>query len=76
VQKMETISVKTKAWGNSIGVILPKSLGILANEAIDIKIIKERKLTKVKDMWGILKKKGNTQEILDELNQAEFEGDL
>ncbi|HLD76230.1 MAG TPA: hypothetical protein VI874_04375 [Candidatus Norongarragalinales archaeon] len=67
---MEILHVKAKKWGNSIGVRLPKSLGIEPNQEIIIQVAQARKQGKVRDVWGLFKKKGHsTQAILDELNE-------
>ncbi len=65
---MVQIQAKTKKWGSSIGVILPKSIveeiGIKSNENITIDI---KKTHKAKEFFGLLKDwKRNTQEIKDE----------
>ena len=65
---MVEIEVKTKEWGSSLGIILPKPLvdevGIKANETI---IVDVRKGHKAKEFFGLLKGwKRNTQEIKDE----------
>ncbi|MBS3101728.1 AbrB/MazE/SpoVT family DNA-binding domain-containing protein [Candidatus Woesearchaeota archaeon] len=66
---MVEIQAKTRKWGSSIGVVLPKALveeaGIKPNEKIVIEI-KKRPLAK--DFFGLLKDwKRPTQEIKDEM---------
>ena len=63
------IELKTKKWGNSIGVVIPKviveEIGIRADEKVTIDI-KKRPL--VKEFFGLLKDwKRPTQEIKDEM---------
>ena len=57
---METITVKTKKWGNSLGIRLPKDIvkenNIKPEEEITIQIGR-KDVTKVKDIFGILKGK-------------------
>ncbi len=58
-----TIEVKTKQWGNSIGVIIPKevvnTLKIKPEETILIEV--ERKENPLKELWGLGKGKKLTQ---------------
>ena len=66
---MVEIEVKTRKWGSSIGVVLPKELvdeiGIKPDETIRIDV---RKPVKVKDVFGMFPNwKRSTQEIKDEL---------
>jgi len=70
---METINVKVKKWGNSLGVVLPRD--ILDNENIsegsDIEIsVRAKHKTKVKDIFGMLKGKltRDTDEVLREVD--------
>ena len=65
---MVEIETRTRKWGSSIGLILPKSLvdevGIKPNEKITIEV-KKRPLAK--EFFGLLKDwKRSTQEIKDE----------
>ena len=69
---MVEIETKTKRWGSSIGVVLPKSLveevGIKPNETIVIEI---KKRHKAKEFFGLLKEwKRPTQEIKDEARKG------
>ena len=65
------IEVRTKKWGNSIGIILPKKVvtneKIKENEKIELLVI--RKNTVLKKVFGLLKDKWkkSTQDIKDEL---------
>ena len=66
---MVEIEAKTKKWGSSIGVVIPKEVveetGIKPNEKIVIEI-KKRHLAK--EFFGLLKDwKRPTQEIKDEM---------
>jgi len=57
------IEVKTKQWGNSIGVIIPKdvisNLKIKPEETILIEV--EKKENPLKELWGFGKGKKLTQ---------------
>ncbi len=60
------IEVKTKKWGNSIGVVLPKEVieekGIKENQKILVEVIKKADLS---DIFGTLKRKLSGQEFKD-----------
>lgn len=69
---MVETEVKTRKWGSSIGVVLPKELvdeiGIKPDETIKIDI---KKGVKVKDVFGILSGwKRSAQEIKDEARKG------
>jgi len=69
---MVQIEAKTREWGSSLGVILPKPLveevGIKADEII---IIDVRKGHKAKEFFGLLKNwEKSTQEIKDEARRG------
>lgn len=69
---MVETEVKTRKWGSSIGVVLPKELvdeaGIRPDETI---VIDVRKRHKAKEFFGLLKDwKRPTQEIKDEMRKG------
>jgi hypothetical protein len=65
-----SIEVKTKKWGNSLGIIIPskdaENLNLKENQTIriDINIKNENPL---KEMFGAFKFKRPTEEILKEI---------
>ena len=66
------IETKTRKWGSSIGIIIPKEVitkqNIGENESV---IISVKKKLQVSDVFGILKSwKRPTQEIKDELKKG------
>lgn len=67
------IATKIKKWGNSIGVIIPKEeankLNLKEDQEVTIEIKKENPL---KELFGTLKFKKSTEEILKE-TRKEFE---
>jgi antitoxin component of MazEF toxin-antitoxin module len=71
---MEQIKTKVKKWGNSLGIIIPKTIidkeKLKENNEIII-TIQPKRFTTVRDIFGILKRKSkkNTQEILDEIDR-------
>ena len=69
---MAEVQTKTKRWGSSIGVVLPKSLveeiGIKADEII---VIEVKKSHKAKEFFGLLKGWNKSeQEIKDEARKG------
>ena len=69
---MVETEVKTRKWGSSIGVVLPKELveeiGIKPDETIRIDV---KKAVKVKDVFGILPNwKRSAQEIKDQARKG------
>ena len=69
------VEVKTKKWGNSIGIVIPieavKRLNIKPDEEIVIEI--EKKENVLKEMFGSMKFKKSTKQILKEVRE-ELEG--
>ena len=69
------VEVKTKRWGNSIGIVIPieavKRLNIKPDEEIVIEI--EKKENVLKEMFGSMKFKKSTKQILKEARE-ELEG--
>lgn len=68
---MDIITVKAKKWGNSVGIILPKDLQIEPDEEIRVQIMKTNERPPAKVAWGIMKKKFDTQKVLDEIDADE-----
>jgi len=70
---MVETEVKTRKWGSSIGVVLPKEIvdevGIKPDETIRIDI---RKPVKVKDVFGMFPRfsKKSAQELKDEMRKG------
>ena len=71
---MEKTLARVKKWGNSLGIVLPKSLveNQKLKEGVEIEItIRPKNVTKVKDIFGILKgkTKKSTAEIMKEVDK-------
>ena len=70
---METITVMTKKWGNSLGVRLPKEIvrknNIKSNEKIVIQIGKE-KVSRAKELFGILAPKEPIERSMKNIDKA------
>jgi antitoxin component of MazEF toxin-antitoxin module len=68
---MITINAKTKKWGHSIGVIIPKKITrkqhIKPEQTIVIHI-EDQKSLKVRDIFGINKRKIDTAKALKEID--------
>ena len=71
---METIEVKVKKWGNSLGVVIPKevinSKNLKEGSELEL-VIKPLNKTKVKNVFGILKGKikKSSDQILKEVDK-------
>ena len=67
------IETKTKKWGSSLGIIIPKEVvekeNLKQNQNIRILAVETLIKTKVKDIFGKLKFKRPTQEVLDEVDR-------
>ena len=71
---MEKVNVVVKKWGNSFGIILPKDLiesqELKEGSNIEV-IIQPKNITKVKDIFGIMKGKlkRDTADLLREVDE-------
>lgn len=74
---MEQIKTKIKKWGNSFGVIIPVDIvnkqGLKENSEVSVMIEPNNRMT-VGDVLDLakkfkLKKKGDTQQILDKIDE-------
>ena len=80
---MEQIKTKLKEWGNSFGVIIPIDVvnkqGLKENSEVSVMIEPSNRMTvgNVLDLAKKfkLKKKGDTQKILDEIDEELWPGD-
>ena len=67
------IEAETRKWGNSLGIIIPKVIvekeNLKQNQKIKILAVETESKTRVKDIFGKLKFKRPTQEILDEVDR-------
>ena len=69
---MMEIKAKTKKWGNSIGILIPKE--VIRRENIKpeqeiILTINKKPITKGKDIWGTLKFKESTEKLMREIDK-------
>ncbi|MEK6826520.1 MAG: hypothetical protein AABX90_02745 [Nanoarchaeota archaeon] len=69
------IEAKTKKWGNSIGMIIPietaNKLSLKPEETVIVEITKKENV--LKELFGSLKFKKSTEQILKEVRE-DFEG--
>ncbi|HLC97230.1 MAG TPA: hypothetical protein VJC21_00395 [Candidatus Nanoarchaeia archaeon] len=67
---METI-VKTKEWGNSLGLVIPRNLvhelDLVPGEEVEIDIAKKHNA--LKELWGAIPLKRKTAEILKDVRE-------
>ena len=70
---METILVKTKKWGNSLGIRLPRKVvsdnKLKPEEEVLIQIGKP-KASKAKELFGILKQKEPIEKSMKDIDKA------
>ena len=69
---MLEIKAKTKKWGNSIGVIIPKEVIRQQNIKPDQEVtltISKKPITKVKDIFGTMKFKEPTEKLMREIDR-------
>ena len=69
---MMEITAKTKKWGSSIGVIIPKEVireqNIKADQEVTLTISK-KPITTGKDLWGTFKFKKSTEQLMREVDK-------
>lgn len=65
---MIELKVRVKNWGNSLGIILPKSTGIKENQEVIVHIAPARETTTVKDIFGAGRLKKPVAELMREID--------
>ena len=69
---MMEIKAKTRKWGNSIGVIIPKEIirrqNIKPDQDVTL-MISNKPITKGKDIWGTFKFKKSTEQLMREVDK-------
>ena len=69
---MMELKTKTKKWGNSIGILIPKEAirkeNIKPDQEITV-LISAKPITKGKDIWGTMKFKKSTEELMREVDK-------
>jgi len=70
---MEIVLVKAKKWGNSLGIRLPRKLvkenNLKPEEELVIQIGK-KKVSKAKELFGILKQKEPIEKSMKDIDKA------
>ena len=69
---MMEIKAKTKKWGNSIGVIIPKEIIRQQNIGPDQEVtilISSKPITTGRDIWGTFKFKKSTEQLMREVDK-------
>ena len=73
---MLEVEAKVRKWGRSFGVVIPKEKikeeGIKENETIRLLIGKKKNV--FKEIFGTVKLKKSTQELLDESDREAWDG--
>ncbi|HLD02982.1 MAG TPA: hypothetical protein VJC07_04745 [Candidatus Nanoarchaeia archaeon] len=71
---METIEIKPKKWGNSLGFTIPKEIvekeRLSTKKRVRITITSLDNRHKLKEMFGTLKFDKPTQQIMDEIDEG------
>ncbi len=61
---------KILEWGNSFGLRLNKAdvigAGLLADEEVEVEV--RKKISTGRDLWGKLKRKADTEKVLEEID--------
>lgn len=66
---MIEVIARTKEWGNSVGVILPKKLGFEPDQDVRIQVEIPKKFTCVNDIFGKIKLKRDVKVLMKELDE-------
>ena len=69
---MIELKAKTKKWGNSIGIIIPKEVirqqNIKPDQEVTL-IISKKPITRGKDIWGTFKFKESTEKLMRQIDK-------
>ena len=69
---MMEIKAKTKKWGNSIGILIPKEAIKKENIKLDQEVtilISSKPITTGRDIWGTFKFKKSTEQLMREVDK-------
>lgn len=66
---MLELKTTAKKWGNSVGVLLPKKLGVRPNQPVRLQLELPVRFTRVKDILGTLHIKGDTLQLLKKIDR-------
>ncbi len=65
---MIELKTRTKKWGHSVGILIPKQFGIKEDEELRVHIEPANRFTKVKDIFGMLHLKKPTGKLMKEID--------
>lgn len=65
---MIEVTTRTKEWGNSVGIILPRSLGFEPDQEVHIHVEIPENFTSVADIFGKIKLKRDTKSLMKEID--------
>jgi antitoxin component of MazEF toxin-antitoxin module len=66
---MIDVKARTRKWGNSVGIVLPKELGFRPNEEIVVHLEPGKRHTRARDIFGKFKFKGSVEELMREIDK-------
>ena len=66
---MIELQLKTKKWGNSVGLLIPKRYSLRANQEVKVHIEPAKRFSTVKDIFGTLKEKHSTKQLMHEIDK-------
>lgn len=66
---MLEFKARTKKWGNSVGLVLPKKLGIPEGKELVVFVEPARNVTHVKDIFGKFKFKQDVASLMKEIDK-------
>lgn len=76
-EDMEVFQTKPKKWGNSLGVTIPKEIvekeGLTTTKKVQVFILLDRSMEKVRKSFGTLKLKMPTQKAMKKIDEGEFD---
>lgn len=66
---MPDLITTTRKWGNSLGIIIPKKLGLHLNEEVRVQIGLAKHVTKAGDIMGTGAFRKSTEQMLHETDK-------
>ena len=66
---MIELKTRTRKWGHSVGILIPKQFGIKEDEELRIHIEPANRFTKVKDIFGTFKLNRSVKSLMKEIDR-------
>ena len=66
---MLEFQAKTKKWGNSVGIVLPKTIGIPEGKDVLVFVEPASQFTRVKDIFGKFKFRQDISSLMKEIDK-------